>query len=145
MSGRGTFWANPPKHQKKRMGRWKRADAIDRLLAGRFIRYFMDRFITNPENKHEGEMTLILMTLIWASRQSDPSNILLKEVVNLQCSQVNPEMWELNFGDKDIDISEGLCSLLAILMGDRATQTTSQLFRALIGLKMRLKRLQERF
>lgn len=115
-------------HHRKVPGRWKTAYAIDRLTAARFIRYFVERFISKPSNRHAGEIALILMTLVWISHHSHACTS-VKAIVDLRCFQINTETEELNVGTMNFEISEGLYSLLAMLAGDKATRTTSLLFR----------------
>lgn len=50
-------------------GRWEDCRAIDDFTAARLIRYFMDRFIANPQDKKMGEIACVLLILIYLAEE----------------------------------------------------------------------------
>jgi len=109
-------------------GRWEQSQAIDRQTAAKFIRYFMDRFIADPNQcKADGEIACILWICIWVSYES-LMQIHLYQVIELTTKQLDAQALMLNIETHEIPISYGLCQLLEILKGEGKGERGRRLF-----------------
>ncbi len=112
----------------KQEGRWKAGQAIYRKTAIKILLYFVDQFISDPNNKKiEGELTCFLWTLIWLSYELNSTNISLSKVLKLKTDHLKDHL-ELSYENHTIEISYGLHQLLSILKGTGEGKRSHYLF-----------------
>ncbi len=119
----------PLKRPIVRDGRWEQTMVIDRESAGKIIKHFIDRFLTDPsKKKRDGEMACLLWTLIWLAQDPDATGITLTRILDFDTTNVNKEYPAIIFDGKSIDISMGLHQLLRILQGKGKGKRLRRLF-----------------
>lgn len=119
----------PLKRSKNNDGRWEQTMTIDRKTAGQLIKYFIDRFLTNPsKKKRDGEIACLLWTLIWFAQDSDAMGTTITRILNFDTTNIDKEDPAITFDGKSIEISMGLYQLLKVLQGNGKGERIRRLF-----------------
>ena len=123
------IFGSPLKNSVNHDGRWVQDMAIDRQRAGKILKYFIDRFLTDPsKRKKDGEIACLLWTLIWLAQDPDVANITLTRALAFDTTNIDKEHSAIIFDGKSIEISIGLHQLLIILQGKGEGKRPRRLF-----------------
>lgn len=101
-------------------GRWSQCKGISDFKAARLIKYFLEKFIANPQDKKMGEVACLLWILIWIAHEPAFENFTIQKVLQLSSQDIDPEDAVIVIDSKNIDISWGLRDLLLCLRGKGA-------------------------
>lgn len=109
--------------------RWPQCQGVDRQTAAKIIRYFIDVFLEDPCSRQQyGEIACLLWTCIWASHEHQSTAIKLHKILHLSTKQLDKESMTLKIGEKEVNISAGLCNLLTRLLGKGKGERSRRLF-----------------
>jgi len=126
------FFESSQNNTKSDEGRWDQSMAIDRIKAGKILKYFIDSFLGDPiKRKKDGDVACLLWTLIWLSQNPDSENITISKVLNFDTANISKETPSIVFDNEEVEISEGLHRLLKILRGNATEKRPHKLFRNL--------------
>ncbi len=119
----------PPKESQKRKTkkiRWDSSCVIDRQTYGRFIQYFVNRFLRDPSrNKVDGEIALLLWVMIYVSRE--PLKICpVSRLLQLTTADVDDRILFLK--QEEIEFSCGLANLIQEFVGTSSCKQQKKLF-----------------
>jgi hypothetical protein len=98
-------------------GRWTQCRGISDVKAAKFIKYFIEKFTGNPQDKKSGEIACVLWILIWIAQEADSENLTIQKVLQLSFQDIDPDDAIIKVDGTDVDISFGLQNLLLCLRG----------------------------
>lgn len=106
--------------------RWDSSSVIDRQIYAAFIRFFLDRFISDPlKHEAEGETALLLWMMIYAARDLEKP-VSIKKLLALTTANVNDR--SINVGGGEIETSCGLADLIKAYTGEDHLKRQQKLF-----------------
>ena len=112
--------------KQKPGARWETSHAIDRQTYGKFIRYFAEKFIENPDgNEYFGEAALLLWIMVYIGRKPNKIHT-LKRLLELTTANVSEA--RLLIDNTMYELSQGLADLIEIYAGARPMTRQQKLF-----------------
>lgn len=119
---------NYHKQTRSKPGRWKQSEGIDCYEAALFIKYFIDEFIDDLNNKKLGEIACILWLLIWIAQQNKSDQVSITDILNLCSTDLDSQNKIIYIDTLEVNISWGLHRLLSCLIGKGNAIRSRRLF-----------------
>jgi len=121
-----TYFSSKTHKPNKHPGvRWETSKGVDRQSYGSFIYYFANLFLENPlKNKVQGEITLILWTMLYISRTN--SSISITQLLEVTTKDISEQF--LCIEDQKTELSLGWAYLIQEYMGKLPLQRQQKLF-----------------
>ena len=113
-----------PRPKNLKGGRWEQTEIPDCYTASRIIRYIVQHFINDPEDKAWGEAALALWVMVWAAQEA-PGMVTKDKILSILITDLNALEATVNIEGTIIEISDYLAVLLGCLI-DRSSGRRSQ-------------------
>jgi hypothetical protein len=107
---------NPSDAVSTKTGRWKQSQGIDDITAAKLLRYFIDDFLANPQNKKMGEIACVLWIMIWIAQENYSERFTIPQILQITSDDISSSD-EITIDGVSLTISWGLSDLLVCLKG----------------------------
>lgn len=108
---RNNLFKQNSKLRSSKPGRWSQCKGISDIKAAKFIKYFMEMFIANPQDKKVGEIVCLLWILIWIAHEPGFESLTIQKILQLSSQDIDLEDAVIVINGKNVDISWGLRDL----------------------------------
>lgn len=132
---------NSPPNPRPSPGRWPQGNSIDYAKAAKFLLYFVENFLRNPNDLKSAEIACILWLMLWCAYHQF-NDIKESDIIDLTTDNFlgNGKLKVLKHSFK---VSQGLHKLLAILFGEGTGAHVQRIFTHVTNQKMLTRALEE--